>query len=174
LASCTPATAATVEFIDVVPSGDYDSFVKSDRHHYRSQATKVFLSYSPEDAKVARALASRLAEAGFETWDPAESLFPGDNWALRIGQALQESDAMVVLVSPNSMKSEFVRQELEYALGSARYKGRLVPVVLKPTKDMPWILKRFPSVRIGTNFEAAADQIAQHLKDGFELAPAAA
>ena len=35
-------------------------------------------------------LASSLAEAGFETWDPAEALFAGDNWALRIGQALQD------------------------------------------------------------------------------------
>ena len=145
--------------------------VKHERNT-RGHATKVFLSYSTEDRKVARALASRLADAGFEPWDPATALFPGDNWALRIGQALQESDAMVVLVSPDSMKSESVRQELEYALGSARYKGRLVPVVLKPTKDMPWILKRLPSVRVGSNFEEAADQIAQRLKHGFELAPA--
>src|SRR6266446_4006827 len=97
------------EFVDLMRSGDYDFMVKSDRN-IRGQATKVFLSYSAEDRKVARALASRLAEAGFETWDPAAALFPGDNWALRIGQALQESDAMVVLVSPDSMKSESVRQ----------------------------------------------------------------
>ena len=160
-----------MQFVDLMRSADYDRIMKSE-HKIRGQATKVFLSYSAEDSKVARALASSLAEAGFETWDPGEALFPGDNWALRIGQALQESDAMVVLVSPNSMKSEWVRQEIEYALGSARYKGRLLPVVLKPTKDMPWILKKFPSVKIGTNVEEAARQIAQHLKHGFELAPA--
>jgi TIR domain len=133
---------------------------------------KVFLSYSKDDGEVAKALATRLTVAGLELWDPAEALFPGDNWALRIGQALQESDAMIVLVSPNSMKSEAVRQEIEYALGSARYKGRLLPVIIKPAKEMPWILKRFPAVRIGPDFEEAVRQIAEHIKHGFELAPA--
>lgn len=138
----------------------------------RSHAVKVFLSYSHEESEIAKALATSLARAGLELWDPAEALFPGDNWALRIGQALQESDAMVVLISPASMRSESVRQEIEYALGSARYKGRLLPVIVKPAKDMPWILKRFPAVRIGPDFEEAARQIADHIKHGFELAPA--
>jgi hypothetical protein len=133
---------------------------------------KVFLSHSQEDSEVARALATRLAHAGFDLWDPTEALFPGDNWALRIGQELQDSEAMIVLISPNSMKSESVRQEIEYALGSARYKGRLLPVIIKPAKEMPWILKRFPAVRIGTDFEEAVRQIADHIKHGFELAPA--
>ena len=154
-------------------SGHYAEFVKGERH-VRDQATKVFLSYSAEDSEVARALALRLEEAGLETWDPAQALFPGDNWALKIGQALQESNAMLVLVTPHSMRSEWVRHELEYALGSARYKGRLLPVVLKPAKEMPWILKRFPVVRIGPNLEQAARQIAEQLKHGFDLTPASA
>ena len=133
----------------------------------RSHASKVFLSYSVEDGQIARALASRLTDAGLEIWDPAEALFPGDNAALRIGHALEESDAMVVLISPNSMKSESVRQELEYALGSARYKGRLLPVVLKPAKDMPLILKKFPSVRLGSKIGEAAREIATKIKQDF-------
>src|SRR5262249_25469458 len=126
-----------------------------------------------EDSETVRALLPKLAEAGLEQWDPAEALFPGDNWALRIGEALEDSDAMVVFVSPHSMKSEWVRHELEYALASARYKGRLL-VILKLTNDMPWILKRFPSVRLGSNLAEAARQIADYLRHGFELAPAKA
>src|SRR2546426_7526737 len=110
---------------------------------------RVFLSYSNDDREVARKLASHLAKAGLETWDPAEALFPGDNWALRIGEALREADAMVVLISPKSVKSEQVQHEIQYALGAPHYKGRLIPVVIKPTKDMPWILKKFPTVQIG-------------------------
>jgi TIR domain len=62
--------------------------VKSERNG-RRHGMKVFLSYSQEDSELAKALADRLANAGFNLWDPAEALFPGDNWALRIGQALQ-------------------------------------------------------------------------------------
>src|SRR5260370_34560143 len=109
---------------------------------------KVFVSHSAEDQEVAKELATRLSRAGFEPWDPTEALFPGDNWASGIGKALQEANAMVVLISPDSMKSDWVRREVEFALGSARYKGRLIPVVVKPTKDIPWILKRFPMVQL--------------------------
>ena len=114
---------------------------------------KVFVSYAPADREVAKELASHLAKADFEVWDPAETLFPGDNWALQTGKALQESSAMVVLISPRSMKSDVVRHEIDYALGSARFKGRLIPVIVKPTKEMPWILKKFPMVRLGEAFQ---------------------
>src|ERR1043166_1709315 len=127
---------------------------------------KVFLSYSQEDRDVAKKLVSELEKGGLEIWDPAEARFPGDNWALRIGKALQESDAMVVLVSPKSMRSQSVRQEGEFALGSSRYKGRLIPVVVKPTKDMIWILKRFPTVEIGKDFTEASREIADHIRHG--------
>jgi len=134
---------------------------------------KIFLSYSTEDGAVARKLASQLEQAGFDTWDPAEARFPGDNWALRIGKALQESDAMVVLISPKAMKSESVRQEVEYAISSPHYKGRLIPVMVKPTKDMLWILKRFPLVTVGRDLSEAVRQIASHIELGFELTPLA-
>src|SRR6266487_333029 len=104
---------------------------------------KVFLSYASEDREVAKELASHLAKEKIEAWDPAEALFPGDNWALKIGKALEQSDAMVVLLSPNSVKSEWVLHELQYALSTPHYKGRVIPVVVRPTKDIPWILKRF-------------------------------
>ncbi len=133
---------------------------------------KVFVSHSAEDREVAKELASGLANAGFKTWDPAEALFPGDNWASEIGKALQESDAMVVLISPDSMKSDWVRHEVDYALGSARFKGRLIPVIVKPTKDIPWILKRFPLIQLGQDLPGAVRQITGYIKHGFELAPA--
>ncbi len=133
---------------------------------------KVYISYSSEDREVAKKVVSKLEQAGFEPWDPAAALFAGDNWALHIGKALQDSDAMVLLISPKSMKSEWVRHEIEFALGSPRYKGRLIPVMVKPTKDIPWILKRLPMVQIGKDFTAAVREIANHIKLGFELVPA--
>lgn len=82
----------------------------------------VFLSYVREDTKVAGVLRAGLSKAGFEVWDPAERLMPGDNWALHLGKALQKADAMVVLLSPAAIASAHV--EIEYALGDERFKGR--------------------------------------------------
>lgn len=41
------------------------------------------------------------------------------------------------------MESEWVRKEIDYALMTSRFKGRLIPVQVKQTKDYPWILKKF-------------------------------
>ena len=101
----------------------------------------VFISYALEDQEWARELMSRLSESGIEVWDPALHVFPGDNWALKIGQALEKSNAMVVLLSPAAAKSEPVQRDVQYALGSKRFKNRLIPVMIKSTTRFPWILK---------------------------------
>ncbi|MBI2820092.1 MAG: toll/interleukin-1 receptor domain-containing protein [Acidobacteria bacterium] len=102
---------------------------------------QVFLSYSDADRDFARRLASQLSKRGCEVWDPSEQLFPGDNWPLKIGEALKQSKAMVVLLSPDSMKSQWVRREIEYALGDRNYKGRLFPVLVRPAREIPSILR---------------------------------
>ena len=132
---------------------------------------KVFFSYAQSDRKKAEELASRLKKSGHDVWDPAEAMLPGENWALRIGQALQDCNAMVFLLSPDSVKSEWARKELEYALGSEQYRGRLIPVEVKRTSDVPWILKRLQIVRWGDNAAQVGRQVAEYLKHGLELRP---
>src|SRR2546427_367368 len=89
---------------------------------------RVFLSYADSDMEFAKGLASQLSKQGYEVWDPYQNLFPGDNWSLKIGEALKESKAMVVLLSPDSVRSQWVRREIAYALGDPNYSGRLFPV----------------------------------------------
>ena len=108
---------------------------------------KVFLSYAPDDQDLARDLAIRLREQGYDVWFDEWQILPGDNFFKKMGLALEESDAMIVLVSPAAMKTKSVREEINFALGSQRYAGRLVPVIVEPTDDVPWILERLNSIR---------------------------
>jgi len=135
---------------------------------------KVFLSHAESDREVGRKLAARLQEAGHRVWFAEDKLFPGDNWALQTGKALEESEAMVVLISPQAMKSSWVLREIEFALGMPQYRGRLIPVIIKPTAEMPWILKKFPMVRIGPRIDEASREINEYIRHGFELTPAVA
>ena len=86
-----------------------------------------------------------------EVWDAAREILPGDNWAQQVSNALQESEAMVVLLTPDAVRSQWVRWEMrrdiEYALGEKRFRRRLIPVVagdpdVLKTEDVPWILRR--------------------------------
>jgi hypothetical protein len=119
---------------------------------------KVFVSHSRSDEGFARELVSRLAAEGFKVWH-GDEVSPGDNWALKVGKALEESDAMVVLLSPDADKSDYVRRDIEYALGSPRYRNRLLSVVVRPTRRIPWILRKLPLIRAYEHPEQGTDQV---------------
>lgn len=104
---------------------------------------RVVLSYTHSDSAIAAKVRDALTHAGFEVWDPELQARGGDNFALEIGRALERADALVVLVSPEAMQSDWIRWEIEHALGNPRFEGRLIPVELRPTEELPWILRRF-------------------------------
>ena len=113
---------------------------------------QVFISHASKDKVVARHLAHRLTEAGLKVWIPEDEILPGDNWAKKVGEALEESDLMVVLITPHAFESEWLKEEIQYALTSEHYQGRLIPVFLgdnteTPT-DVPWILRKLNPVQI--------------------------
>ena len=125
---------------------------------------QIFLSYARADEAFAKALSSQLERRGFSVWSPAEEVLPGDNVWLRTGEALKRSKAMVVLLSPDSMLSEHVRREIEYALGDANYSGRVFPVQVRETPNIPWILRRFKTFDFGRSAARLSESIADALK----------
>lgn len=127
---------------------------------------KVFLSHAEKDEKVAHAVRAELTKAGFDVWDPAKQVTPGDNWALELGRALKAAEAMVILLSPAALASPHVQREMEYALSDERFRGRLLPVVVRPVRDIPWILEKLPVgvVRMESDPEHGGRQIVQALK----------
>ena len=131
---------------------------------------KVFISYSHTDEKLARRVAAILEETGLDVWDDRREIMPGDNWAAKVALALQESDAMVVLLTPEALRSSWVRREIEYALGDKGYSKRLIPVLVSPQEkipegDIPWILRHLESIKLDQHSkeEESIRQIAQAL-----------
>jgi len=130
---------------------------------------KVFISHSQEDEILARRIADVLKKAGLDVWDDRE-IFPGDNWAEKIARALNESNAMVVLLTADALKSRWVQHDISFALGENRYKKRLIPVIVgSPEKSKgdyyPWILNRLKTIKLNAheNNEEDLQQIARAL-----------
>jgi len=130
----------------------------------------VFLSYSDEDRKWATELVSQLSQKGIDVWDAPSKLTPGDNWPLEVGKALQRADAIIVLLSPAATRAPSVRQELDYALSSERFEDRVIPIIVKPTSRIPWILRRLKPVK-GANPSKVSERIARRLKAGAPSGP---
>jgi hypothetical protein len=113
---------------------------------------KVFLNHARKDNDLARELRLKLEPEGFSVWTAEDQVFPGDNWAKKVAKALEDSDLMVVLLTPRSFESEFLRQNVQFALGSKKYAERVFSVFVGPTmdagKDVPWILLRLPNRQV--------------------------
>ncbi len=130
---------------------------------------KVFISHAAADEELARGVADSLKSSGFLVWDISEVL-PGDNWGEQLAEALKESDAMVVLLTPDAVRAANVTSEIGYALGQRQYKGRLIPVIaaspdLLPREEIPWVLTRMKPISVaGADREKGLRQIAEALR----------
>lgn len=97
---------------------------------------QVFISYSRKDIKFARRLAADLETAGFDVWWDISDLKGGDDWVRFIPAAIQASRFFVVLLSPDSVQSEWVAKEYSYAL---RLRKKIVPAMIRQC-DVPFAL----------------------------------
>jgi hypothetical protein len=89
-------------------------------------AYDVFLSYSREDRAAARHIAESFAAEGITVWWDA-ALQSGETFDEVIEQRLKEAQAVVVLWSPRSVTSRWVRAEATLA----DRKNKLVPAIIE-------------------------------------------
>ena len=133
---------------------------------------QVYISHSHLDSPLAARVSKALRKSGLEVWNSDVDLLPADNWAAEVARALSESEAMVVLLTPNAVSSPYVRRDMEYALGSQNYSNRLIPVAVGgrerlPADEIPWIVERLPWVELASpeTGESEVEQIAQAIRE---------
>ena len=125
---------------------------------------KIFLSYASQDQVSAQILAKKLEAKGHQVWDPERDLVSGSDWASTLMKQMKSAEAMIVLLSPEAVDSRWVSHEIEYALGASRLQDRLIPVLVRPTKKIPWILRELQLVKLGDNPEKATQEILERLQ----------
>ena len=97
--------------------------------------TDIFLSYARHDRGTARIIADCLAEEGFSVWWDA-SLHSGETFDEVIERNLRDAKAVVVLWSPASVASRWVRAEATLAV----QRNKLAPAIIQPC-DRPIIFE---------------------------------
>lgn len=92
--------------------------------------TSAFVSYSRRDDEIASRLHSDLEANGITIWRDRQDITGGQFWDNRIEQALSDATIpnVLVLVSPDSMQSEMVRNEIEFAI---QWRKNIIPVVVR-------------------------------------------
>lgn len=85
---------------------------------------RIFISYShlSKDTVCAKALEHFLVSQKCEVWIDYNHIKGGDIWAADIDVAIQKSDAVIVILSKNSIQSEQVLREIKLALKRTKEK----------------------------------------------------
>jgi hypothetical protein len=133
---------------------------------------KAFLSYSHQDKDTAHKLAADLQRHGVDTWFDHWEISAGDSLIQRIFvEGLANAAFFLVLLSPNSVKSRWVREELDAAL-IRRLEGvlKVIPVVLEPT-SIPVPLRALRWVNLAENYDAGLRDLVKTLHGVSEKPP---
>ncbi|MFZ5910796.1 MAG: toll/interleukin-1 receptor domain-containing protein [Chloroflexota bacterium] len=102
----------------------------------------IFISYSRKDLAIARPIVAALAQDGLDVWIDWDDIPKGEELSKEIYHGIEESDAFLFLVSPDSVQSEWCNKEIEYAAKNGK---RILPIAIcntDPKSAHPEISKR--------------------------------
>lgn len=112
-----------------------DSLIQSEYEKRQSRMTitekakplKIFISHASEDREfVESELIPVLSSHGVETWYSKDDIHGSDQWERRIVEGLKSCDWFMLVMSPNSALSEWVKDEVNWAFQNRM--DRITPV----------------------------------------------
>src|SRR5918996_670511 len=89
---------------------------------------KLFVSYARRDSVAARRLIEAFKSIEQDVWVDWESIPPAVDWLEQIFRGIEEADAFIFLISPDSIASEVCKVEINKA---AQNNKRIIPIVLR-------------------------------------------
>jgi len=99
----------------------------------------TFISYSRDNSDFVVRFARDLRAAGFDIWLDQLDIPKGSRWDDEVERALESSSTFIIVLSPESIESQNVKDEIGYALDNGKH---ILPVLLKSCK-IPFRLRRF-------------------------------
>ncbi|HME57732.1 MAG TPA: TIR domain-containing protein [Terracidiphilus sp.] len=113
-----------------------------------ADAPAAFFSYCREDSDFALRLAGDLKAAGANVWMDQLDIEPGMPWDREVEDALANCARLLVILSPVSVKSDNVRDEVSFALSKQK---RVVPVLYREC-EVPFRLARLQHIDFRTDY----------------------
>src|SRR5215472_16378251 len=122
---------------------------------------KAFVSYSRTDTDFVLRLCQDLRGAGASIWLDKLDIHPGEEWDQAIERGLSECGRMLVVLSPKSVTSQNVLDEIGYALSR---KKPIIPVLYRDC-EVPYRLNRLEYVDFRTDYEERLKYLVSAIKD---------
>ena len=116
---------------------------------------KTFFSYSRDDSEFVLKLAKDLRAAGANIWLDQLDIVAGKRWDAEIETALQNSQGQLVILSPSSVESNNVMDEVSFALENGKV---VIPIIYKECQ-IPFRLKRLQYIDFTGDYKTAFDRL---------------
>lgn len=110
---------------------------------------RAFISYSREDFAIAELLRLKLQGEKIDTFVDTENIEAGSRWRDSIDNEIEASDVLIVSVTEQSLKSDYVQYEWAFAVGRHT---KVLPLVFG-SAELPGPLSRYQSIDC-TNLQA--------------------
>ena len=130
-----------------------------------TSAPHFFMSYSRDDADLQRRIVAELRGRGINVWVDTENLIPGSSvWEREIERSIRAAAGIIVLLSPGSNDSEWVRREISFAEQNEK---RIFPVLVRGDEDdsIPLRLSNHQYVDLRSPSPQGMDDLANALLD---------
>jgi len=128
---------------------------------------RAFISYSRINKEFATKLVKGLRAGGYSVWFDLLDIPTGSRWDDEVEKALRECSIFMIILTPASIASENVKDEIGYAIDHGK---RILPVLLEEC-DVPLRLRRFQYVDFTTkSFEEGFESAKELLGDLIEQA----
>ena len=111
-------------------------------------AATAFFSYSRDDSEFALRLAEDLKSAGASVWLDQLDIKAGEEWDRSIEDALTRASRMLLILSPSSVRSRNVRNEISFALDEEK---SIVPILYRDC-TVPLQLQRVQYIDFRTDY----------------------
>ncbi len=120
----------------------------------------IFISYSRKDSKFVLNLAKDLKKYDFDIWVDQFNIPGGEHWDDNIEKALDNSCALILILSPSSVASDRVKDEVSYALENNIH---IIPIRYKETQ-IPYRWRRLQSMEINEkNYDKKIDSFIESI-----------
>lgn len=116
---------------------------------------EIFLSYSRADSDLALSIWDSLKKNDFKLWVDQKDIMKGQRWDTTIEYALNESSIFLVIVSEHSLKSNYVLDEISFALDE----GKTIIPLLKDEVKLPLRLRRFQHINFINDYTKAINEL---------------
>jgi hypothetical protein len=135
-AECEAAYNATHEPIRLTPVFTRGLSAPDNELSGGSDGNIAFVSYARRDwDEFVCKLVSDLAKESYRVWIDQNYLVGGDDWMDAIGQALQICDKLLLIISPDSVISKYVKMEYRYFFKQDK---PIIPILYKKVDHIPF------------------------------------